>query len=482
MILQHLVKDFDIREETYNQINGLSINGITDVSNKIKEGYLFVAIKGLNVDGHNYIKEALDNGAIAVIGEHEMKNLKKPYIKVKNSRKALGIVSKNFYGDPSKQKIMIGITGTNGKTTISYLLKYILEQIGFSCSLIGTIKNSINGVDVQTSHTTPSSLVINELLSKSKDDVVIMEVSSHGLAQYRLEGIEFDYCIFTNLTHDHLDYHGSMENYFATKTELFKKMKDNGRAIINTDDFWGEKLEGILKREGLTVYSVGQSSQNNLKILQLNSSLHPSVKVKEKCENYEITFSMGGTHNLYNAVIAFATVNQFHNKKDDILLAISNFTGVPGRFEIIKYKNGSTVVIDYAHTADAIFHCLITAKKLGAKVTHVFGFRGNRDEKKREEMIKISSELSDRYILTLDDLNAVTFEEMCATLKELNEEFGNAKGMIINDRTKAIKYALENSSSNEWIVITGKGPECYKQNFSIPTTSDRETVMYLNIK
>ncbi|MGQ4666816.1 UDP-N-acetylmuramoyl-L-alanyl-D-glutamate--2,6-diaminopimelate ligase [Metabacillus halosaccharovorans] len=481
MNLQKLLVGIDINEQTYDQVKGLTVKGITDNSKKVKEGYLFVAIKGLNFDGHRGIDEALENGAIGVIGEYDINDLKKPYIKVNNSRKVLGIIGKNFYRDPSKNKVVIGVTGTNGKTTVSYLLRFLLEQHGMSCGLIGTIKNTINGVDTASINTTPSSLVMNELLSKSNDDVVILEVSSHGLTQYRLEGIEFDYCIFTNLTQDHLDYHGSMENYFLAKKMLFEKMKENGVAIINIDDIWGEKLEEILIRKKLNVYSVGQSSQACLRIAQINSNINPDIKVRGNCGEFDISFSMEGTHNLYNAVIAFATVNQFIFKVEDTLGAILNFPGVPGRFEKIKYRNGSTVVIDYAHTADAIFFCLNTAKELGAKkVTHVFGFRGNRDEKKRNEMLRISSEMSDRYILTHDDLNTIQYEEMCQTLNELNKQFGNEKGFIVNDRTLAIKHALDSSSENEWVVITGKGHESYQQDYITPTTCDRETVMHFN--
>lgn len=481
MNLSDLVEGL-VNEDVLSTFHDVEINEITDTSVKVLKGSLFVAIKGHHSDGHLYIQEAIKHGASAIVGEEERIGLPMPYIRVDNSRKFLGMVSKRFYQNPSKDKIMIGITGTNGKTTTSFLLKHILEQIGLSCSLIGTIKNVINGEEITSINTTPNSLVLNELLSKSKDEVVIMEVSSHGLSQYRLEGIEFDYCLFTNLAEDHLEYHGSIEDYFKVKSELFKKLKITGKAIINSDNEWGKKLSHMLENKSVPVYSVGHSPSSNLKICEFFSN-DARVTVSNRPEKkLDIHFMMPGVHNLYNAVMAFAVAQQLQIQEAKIISALGSFKGVPGRFESFVNKNGVTVVVDYAHTADAIFHCLKTARDYGAKrIVHVFGFRGNRDSGKREEMLKISAELSDQYILTVDDLNNVSLEKMIETLHRLNKhEADNNTRIVIPDRTEAIRHALNQCTENDWVIITGKGHEMYQQNYSLPTSSDMETVQYLN--
>lgn len=479
MNLHALIRE--IGNEHIHFIADKKIQGVTDTSKTVQKGYLFVAIKGGNADGHSYIQEAVSKGAAAVVGEKDISSLPVPYIKVDNSRKALGIIAKEFYGNPSKDKLMIGLTGTNGKTTTSFLIKHILEQNGFSCSIIGTIKYVINGEEMTAVNTTPSSLILNELLHKSNDEIVIMELSSQGLSQYRAEGLEFNFCMFTNLAHDHLDYHSSMENYFESKASLFKKLKRDGKAIINIDNIWGKKLAGILKDQGeKEIYTIGQSPISDLKI---HLSEITRTKISDHSEEFDIQLPMAGLHNAYNTGMAFAVAKEFQITKNNIIAAIEGFQGVPGRFEKFMLKNGAMIVIDYAHTADAVFYCLQAAKELGAdKLFHVYGFRGNRDASKRKEMIQISSELSDEYILTFDDLNGVPPEEMRSELELLNIEYGHEKGTIISDRTEAITFALTLCRNKDWIVITGKGHEKYQQIYSLPTASDLETVKYVNSK
>ena len=248
MILKDILKEA-INGDLPKDVEHISITGVTDNSKEIKKGFLFVAVTGYKSDGHNYINDAIRLGASAVIGNRDIKGLEVPYLRVENSRKALGQIAKRFYGDPSNQKIMIGITGTNGKTTTSYMLQQILEENGVTCSVIGTIQHIINGNKVDSHNTTPGTMELNSLLVESRDMVVIMEVSSHGLAQYRLEGIEFDFCVFTNLYHDHLDFHGTMEDYFLAKLLLFEKLKPSGLAVINGDDFWGGNCKNTYGRK-----------------------------------------------------------------------------------------------------------------------------------------------------------------------------------------------------------------------------------------
>lgn len=480
MKLKQLINAFEV--EIKPEIADLSIKGLAENSVDVLKDYMFVAIKGFKTDGHNYIDDAIKRGACVIVGEMDIGFLPIPYIKVANSRKALGIIANNFYHNPSKHKIMIGITGTNGKTTISYILKHILESNGHTCSLFGSIQNIINGEVYDSKNTTPSSLVLQKLLSDSKDEIVIMEVSSHGLSQFRVEGITFDYCLFTNLDHEHLDYHETMEEYFQTKLSLFDHLKVNGHAIVNTDNVWGKKLALMLNEKNIDVYSLGQSKDSTFQIVDFNFE-NSVVQVVESNEYVQITSPMIGLHNIYNTVMAYITAKLFGIEKDDIINSVKLFKGVKGRFEIIKLHNGATAVVDYAHTADAVFHCLTASKKYGAKkVTHIFGFRGDRDESKRQGILAVTSEFSDEFILTVDDLNSVSLNEMIDSLYKLNSHYANNKGIVMPDRTSAIKWAIENSQQDDWILITGKGHETYKQMFSMPTTSDTETVLYIENK
>ncbi|WP_047982425.1 MULTISPECIES: UDP-N-acetylmuramoyl-L-alanyl-D-glutamate--2,6-diaminopimelate ligase [Ornithinibacillus] len=480
MKIEQLLDGIEILNNIKQETEELIIDGIAYSSSDININYVFVAIKGHNADGHDYIKDAINNGACLVVGEKEIDDLPIPYVQVDDSRKTLGILSRNFYRDPSKNKIMIGITGTNGKTTTSHLLKHILESNGKTCSLIGTIQNIINGEIKNSTNTTPSSLDLHKLIAESKDEVIIIEISSHGLTQHRVEGLAFDLCLFTNLEHEHLDYHKTMEEYFRTKMLLFDYLKEDGQAIINIDNYWGDELAKILDGQGKIVYSIGQKPKCKFNIINFNSKNSIVTIMDNKIES-DIFSPMEGIHNMYNSVMAYGTSRIMGLESESILETIINFKGVRGRFEIYKLSNGATAVVDYAHTADAIFHCLRTANLKGAKrITHVFGFRGGRDLSKRQGMLSVTSELSTRYILTLDDLNSVSKNEMIRTLSYLNHSYGNEKGMIIGDRTMAIKWAIEHSQKGDWIVITGKGHEQYKQSFKLPTYFDTDTVLYVN--
>ncbi|MCM3389342.1 UDP-N-acetylmuramoyl-L-alanyl-D-glutamate--2,6-diaminopimelate ligase (plasmid) [Ureibacillus chungkukjangi] len=481
MKLKQLINTLDLKNTLKSESANINISGIADNSIDVENNYIFVAIKGLNTDGHDYISDAIKRGASAIIGEIDIEknSLPVPYIQVSNSRKALGVIANSFYNSPSKQKLMIGITGTNGKTTTSFILKHILESNGMTCSLIGTIQNEINGEVYHSKQTTPSSLSLQRFLSESRDEIAIVEVSSHGLTQYRVEGIRFDICIFTNLEQEHLDYHGTMENYFKSKLLLFNHLKENGQAVVNVDNFWGEKLAEILKEKEIIVHTIGQARENEVQIKKFNYE-KSVISIEESNETIHFSMPMTGVHNLYNFVMAYRVAQLLGIQKEDVINSLRNFKGVKGRFEILKLQNDVTVVVDYAHTANAVFYCLNTAKQHGAKrVTHIFGFRGNRDESKRKEMITISSELSNQFILTFDDLNSVTIPEMIQTLKDLNNLYGNQKGLVIPDRTLAIKWAIEQSKPVDWIIITGKGHEDYNQKFTLPTSSDEKTVLYL---
>ncbi|HSJ38476.1 MAG TPA: UDP-N-acetylmuramoyl-L-alanyl-D-glutamate--2,6-diaminopimelate ligase [Planococcus sp. (in: firmicutes)] len=478
MKLTRLLSGLTLQNSIEKDLYDLAIHGIADSSQDVREGFLFIAIQGFKEDGHNHIHHAIEKGAVMIIGEQKLDALPVPYLQVQNTRIALGILAKNFYGDPASRKIMIGITGTNGKTTTSYLIKHLLDQNGIPCAVMGTIQNIVNGAAIKSANTTPSSLILQQLLSLSNDEAVVMEVSSHGLTQHRVEGIEFDVCLFTNLHHEHLDYHGSMDSYFAAKSILFDHLKPGGTAIVNIDDEWGKKLNRNLLDKGLNVCSIGRSSDSSLHIRSLDME-HSAVHFGDPEETI-LQSPMAGIHNMYNSMMAYASAISVGVEKDDVLRTIGKFQGVEGRFEISKTPKGAVVIVDYAHTPDAVYHCLTTAKESGAKkITHIFGFRGDRDTTKRKEMIEITSRLSDQFILTTDDLNSVSAEEMRGLSSELIERYGNNKGAVEMDRTRAIQEAINESSEGDWVVITGKGHEKYSHEFQLPTASDKETVRYM---
>lgn len=467
--------------------HNIEISGISTKSGNVHPNELFVAIPGFRTDGHDYIEDAIQHGATVVVGEKDIKDLSIPqlldekdskemgrkldefvlYIQVENSRSTLAKLACQFYQHPAKNKKVIGITGTNGKTTITFMIKHILETNGHSCALFSTIYNVINGKVLPSTNTTPDALELQKQLSLSADEFIVMEVSSHGLSQYRVEGIEFDYCLFTNLDHDHLDYHRDMETYFLTKASLFEQLKPQGKAIINAYDEWGRRLAQRLISKGSDILLIGEDLQ-----LKKNHTGTPII-ITEGNREVNMQLQMLGQHNFLNACMAFLTAKMIGIPEQNILQSLESFNGVPGRFEMLEHPNGATIVIDYAHTADAFYQCLNTIREQGAKrIYHIFGFRGNRDTKKRERMMEVSKELCDFTLLTLDDLNDVPIDEMKETLVILHEE-------IELDRTLAIKKVLEQMTEGDWACITGKGPEPYKETFQIPTSSDKETVEYL---
>jgi UDP-N-acetylmuramoyl-L-alanyl-D-glutamate--2,6-diaminopimelate ligase len=468
--------------EEYTRVSEVQISGIKSNSQFVEQGDLFVALKGYDVDGHDYIEQAICSGAVAVIGEADLHIDRIPYIKVSESREALAKVASSFYNYPYKKHIMIGVTGTNGKTSTSYLLKHILEQLGKTCSLIGTINTIINNETLESKHTTPDSLELNRLLEKSNDEVVIMEVSSHGIEQKRIEGIYFDYALFTNLSHDHLDYHNNMMEYFQVKARLFHQMKSSGKAIIATYTEWGMKLADFLATSDISFATLGWGDEHDLTVEEIIPTFSTIFKFKIEGESNVIRSTIPGIHNGWNLMSAILTANKMGYDIESILDTLSSFSGIPGRYERYYHPVGSSIIIDYAHTADAIQYCLETAaQEDAAQIIHVFGFRGNRDVSKRKSMIEGSKEISSLIILTMDDLCGETEEDMINDLYRLKEERFDSSIIVIPDRTKAIEFAWRQmKNSNDWIFITGKGHEKYEQSFELPCQSDKETVLYLN--
>ncbi|GGC81878.1 UDP-N-acetylmuramoyl-L-alanyl-D-glutamate--2,6-diaminopimelate ligase [Thalassobacillus devorans] len=451
------------------------IGDISCDSREVEQGTLFVAVPGHTTDGHNYIDSAVERGASLVIGEKEITNADFPYIQVKDSRKALAQIAKAFYLKDKPLPKMIGITGTNGKTTTTYMLKSIFEQAGYSCATFGTVSYIINKEAYPSSNSTPGPLTLYKLLAQSNDDVAILEVSSHGIRQGRVHGLYFDHLVFTNLAHDHLDYHGSMEDYFETKASLFQQLKTDGKAVIYTGQGWGKQLSDRLKDEGKQVYTVNSSEQDDVIVKPEQNYLIVNG------EQWHLSLQMPGVHNFHNASFAAYTSYLAGIDWNSITDTLARKLHVPGRFEEYRHPKGATIIVDYAHTADALENIFHTAKKEGAKrIVHIFGFRGGRDQTKRKEMLKVSASNTSRYILTGDDLYGETPATMEKELYDLHKHYGNSAGKVMYDRTKAIKSAWDQARPGDWIIITGKGHETYEQVYKYPVDSDINCIRYLD--
>lgn len=448
--------------QTGKKVENIPVRNIQFHSGLVKKGDVYVAIKGLKHDGHDFIEEAIKHGAVAIIGEVADISFSVPYVKVTDSREALGKMAAKLYNHPSTKRTTIGITGTNGKTTTSYMVRHLLESSKMSCSLFGTVSNYVNGQPLISKATTLDAVELQRMLSISQDENVVVEVSSHGLHQKRLEGMEFNYAVFTNLSHDHLDYHKDINSYFQTKYQLFKKLKPGGEAIVNSSCPWGKRLIQKLKEEGVDVYTFGEDVEDDLQLISINA-VTKQINVRAGGEAWRFRLSMPGIYNVYNSLAAILIALRMGLRKHQIKKAFKEFQGVLGRFEMHRHPSGVVLVVDYAHTPDGIESFLRALGHLKTnKIFHVFGFRGDGDASKRQAMMETTVRFSDKVVLTFDDLNGVSSIEMEQTLNQLAKQYGGSKAIIIPDRTKAIEYAWNKSSSGDLIAITGKGPEPYK--------------------
>ncbi|OCA88708.1 hypothetical protein A8F94_24055 [Bacillus sp. FJAT-27225] len=454
------------------------VNGIESDSRKIKKGNLFVAIKGHDKDGHVYIDSAIENGAAAVIGEQELDSLPVPYYKVHNSRQIVSVLANTFYGHPQNKHIIVGITGTNGKTSTAYLLHHILSFNGKTSSLLGTVEYVFNGSRHESSLTTPDAVSLQKMIHESKDEFIIMEVSSHGLDQFRLAGPMLDYAIFTNLSHEHMDYHSDFEEYFQAKKKIFKCLKTGGKGIIGAYTPWGERMAEELAAEKVPSISYGNSNKKEAIYLKSFMTVPTlCLVIDDNGQEYSLTMRIPGKHNVYNALGSYICARAIGLTPQQIIRALECFQGVPGRFEQVDLPLGARAIVDYAHTPDGLIHALETASHcVENNLYHIFGFRGRRDPTKREEMVKISQAICSHVFLTLDDLNGVDKEQMVEELKELSKPYQNIT--VIEDRTEAIAHAMGSLGQGDGLIITGKGPEPYKDEYTYKTKSDIDTIYY----
>lgn len=482
MLVSELLNNVSV-VQVVGKPESIDVKNITIDSRKVKPGYIFIAVKGFKSDGHKFIPQAVSNGASVIVLENNDVALEYLFQKndivkilVKSSRKALAEISNALYNFPSKKINLIGITGTKGKTTTSYFIKNIFDYSGIKSGLIGTNKNIIDKVEIPTKLTTPEANTINNLLnqmvSKQCTDCV-MEVSSHSLMLGRVDGLDFDIGVFTNITSDHLDFHSNFENYLSAKKIFFDNLKQGAKIIFNNDDPNSDKLLSETKAEKIS-YSFNNSA--DIKIENVSYNLDGTkFKLVYNNKTYDVETSLIGMFNAYNATAAFGATVYSGVKVEDVIDGIKNTPQVPGRFEVIGSQN-KKVIIDYSHTADSLNQALHAVKHIvndTRPIYTVFGCGGDRDKTKRPVMGKIAEDLSSFVYITSDNPRT---EDPYQIIDQIVAGFEHNNYKIIEDREEAIKSAIENSEDNAVILIAGKGHENYQEINGIRNYfSDKET-------
>lgn len=446
-----------------DEIKDIDITSVTYDSRKVKDGSVFVCIKGFETDGHKYAKTAVENGAAVVVAQDKI-DVGVPVVYVENSRRVMAELACTFYGNPSEQFSLVGITGTNGKTTITYLIKSILETAGKRVGVIGTNQNIIGDkvlLTKSTTPTTPNALELQQLFTEMVHygaEYVVMEVSSHALDLDRVHGCNFDVGVFTNLTQDHLDFHKTMENYLNAKAKLFGLSE---KGVVNFDDDGGKKIVNDAKCPDIlkTGLEAGCDLRaENIKITARGSQFDMVYNGKK----YPAMVRIPGQFSVYNAICAAGAALQLGIDIDTVIKGLESATGVVGRVEIVPTDTDYTVIIDYAHTPDGLENIIRCVKGFAeGRVITLFGCGGDRDNSKRSVMGEISGQLSDFSIITSDNPRTEDpdgiIDEIEAGMKKTDGEY-----IRITDRRRAIAYALDTAKAGDVIVLAGKGQETYQ--------------------
>jgi len=443
----------------------VAISAVVFDSRKVVPGCLFVAVRGTVVDGHNFIEQAIKDGAAAIICEelpgHTAGEV--DFLMVANSAEALGIVSANFYDNPSKKLKLVGVTGTNGKTTVATLLYQLFRDLGYKCGLLSTVENQINGKVIPSTHTTPDQVELNRLLDEMVAqgcDYCFMEVSSHAVAQHRISGLSFAGGIFTNLTHDHLDYHKTFDNYLKAKRAFFDGLSKNAFALTNNDDRNGNIM---LQNTRAHRKSYGLKTMADYKAKILENQFGGLLL---NIDNEEVWFKMVGSFNAYNLLAVFATAMLLDQDRSKVLTSLSKLSGAEGRFDYVVGPDKVIGIVDYAHTPDAVQNVLSTIhdiRKGNEQVITVIGCGGDRDKTKRPVMAKVACEWSDKVILTADNPRS---EDPDAIIKDMEQGVDIAfkrRTVSIADRREAIKTACMLAQPGDIILLAGKGHEKYQE-------------------
>ncbi len=464
MLLQDVLYKVAIRSVAGK--TGIEIKDVQIDSRKVKDGAVFIAVRGGAADGHQFIDKAITAGAVAVIAEELPAKLLDSvvYVQVENSAIAAALVAHQFYGKPSTKVKLVGVTGTNGKTTIATLLYKLFTRLGYTCGLLSTVENHIGQRVVPATHTTPDAISLNQLLNEMVNagcSHVFMETSSHALHQHRVTGLEYTGAIFSNITHDHLDYHGSFDEYIRVKKSFFDSLSSSAFAISNADDKRGAVM---LQNTSAKKYFYSLRTVAEFKGKILDNSLSGLLM---NINDTEVHFRLIGEFNAYNLLAVFGTAICLGAEKQETLTAMSELTGAEGRFDyLVSPKQRVMAIVDYAHTPDALLNVLAAIKKLKKgteQVITVVGCGGDRDKTKRPVMAEVACEHSDKVILTSDNPRS---EEPGQIIRDMETGLPAAykrKYISITDRREAIKTAITMAGKEDIILIAGKGHEKYQE-------------------
>lgn len=462
----------------------VDITGISFDSRKVQPGHLFVAVKGTVSDGHDYIKKAIDLGAVAIVCEKlpETINEKIVYVTVKSSAQALGIISSNFSANPSEKIKLTGVTGTNGKTTTATLLYQLFSKLGYVVGLISTVENRIADEVIPSTHTTPDPIQLNGLLKRMLEagcSHVFMEVSSHAVDQERIAGLKFAGAIFTNITHDHLDYHKTFENYIKAKKKFFDELGSDAFALVNADDKRGMVM---LQNTKATKYTFGLKKMVDFKGKIITNSIEG---LELEIGGKSVWFKMIGDFNAYNLLGVFGASVLLGEDADEVLTKLSSLPGAPGRFELVMPGSKVTAIVDYAHTPDALQNVLETIGQFrtgNEQVITVVGCGGNRDKTKRPLMASIACRLSDKVVLTSDNPRDEDPMEIIREMQTGVTPSEARKTLVIADREEAIKTACMMAREKDIVLIAGKGHEDYQEIKGVKHPFDDKNVVERMLK
>jgi UDP-N-acetylmuramoyl-L-alanyl-D-glutamate--2,6-diaminopimelate ligase len=446
-----------------------NVESIAYDSRRVQRNGLFVALRGEKTDGHQFIDQAIERGASVIVTEREEKQPRVTSLVVENTRTALADLAAVFYGFPATRLKMAAVTGTNGKTTTTFLIKHICEKAGLRCGLIGTVRYEIGERVLPAIRTTPESLDLQELLAQIANAgcrAAAMEVSSHALAQERTRGLEWDVAVFTNLTQDHLDFHGTMENYFESKAKLFtelaqQKKKQKPVAIINIDDRYGGQLLGKIDKN-ISMITFGMGARADFRASNYRTEFGgTSYQLDARGKSYLVRVPLIGRFNVANSLGALAAANALGLSLREAILSLGKSPQVPGRLEAVPAKRQFQVFVDYAHTPDALLNVLKTLRELApARLIVVFGCGGDRDRQKRPLMAEAVDRNADLAIITSDNPRK---EDPNAIIAEVEKGFRSDHYEKIPDRAEAIKRAIELAQPRDIVLIAGKGHENYQE-------------------
>lgn len=460
--LQHIIEGLNC---TVKGDSNVAVDRVVFDSRMVQKGDLFVAVRGTQADGHKFIPMALEKGAVAILCENILGEIPEniPVVVVPDSATALGIAASNFYDNPSRKLRLMGVTGTNGKTSVATLSHQLFSEFGFKCGLLSTVRNLIGMREINATHTTPDAVAIQSLMKDMVEagcNYVFMEVSSHAADQKRIAGLEFDIAVFTNLTHDHLDYHKTFDAYLKAKKLFFDMLPETAFALVNIDDRNGKVM---VQNTAAMIKTYALHSLSDFKARVIESHFDGMLM---SIDNVELWTKLIGEFNAYNLLAIYCVGILFDLPKEELLPVLSHLSTVEGRFEYIRSNTGVTAIIDYAHTPDALKNVISTINQIrsgSGQLITVVGAGGDRDKTKRPVMGKIASELSNRVIFTNDNPRSEDPQEIINEMLSGVEIDRRKNVLAISDRREAIRTACMLAEAGDVILIAGKGHENYQE-------------------